>query len=65
MSRKEVGGGLACFEDSDNTPIRRHDDYVKKNKESLITVIRNPSGNLKIKRTTITRKQKMGRKHIF
>ena len=59
VSRKEGGKGLSSIEDCIDTPIRRFRDYIKKNKERLITVTRNSIGNIKINRTTTsTRKQK-------
>ena len=46
VSRNEGGRGLASVEDSVDTSIRRLEDYTKKNKERLITAIRNNTNNI-------------------
>ena len=61
MSRKEGGRGLVSIEDSidtiDTMTRRQH-----KKAQRQITVIRNNANNTRIKRITMTRKQKIGRK---
>ena len=52
------GGGLSCIEDSVDASIRGNEEYVKKNKEKLITAASNSTDNVKIKRITKTKKQK-------
>ena len=54
----QIKGGRrhTSIEDSVDTSIRRLEDYIKKkNEKRLITAI---SNNTRIKRTTLTRKQK-------
>ena len=58
MSKKEGGRGFANIEDNIDTSIRRLEYYIKKNKERLIAVIKNNTNDIRITRTTITRKQK-------
>ena len=57
-SRKERGRGFASIEDSVATSIRRLTNYIKKNKERLITATRNNTNNTRVNRTTLTKKQK-------
>ena len=57
VSRKERGRGLASIEDNIDISVRRVKDYIKKNKESLITVTRIKTDNTKINRTSIIIKQ--------
>ena len=40
------------------THLHQYKDYIKKSKERLIAVTRNSVENIKINKTTITRKQK-------
>ena len=65
VSRKEGGRGLAGIEDSVDTSIRWLEDYVKKNKEMLITATTSNSNNTRVKRTTLTRKQKWEEKQLY
>ena len=45
VSRKEEGRGLVSIEDCIDTSIRRFKNYIKKNKERLITSPRKNAGN--------------------
>ena len=58
VSRKEGERGLTIIEDSIDTSIQGLDIYIKKSKGRLITVTRNSTGNIKINKTTMIRKQK-------
>ena len=60
--RKEGGRGITSIED---TSIRRLEDYIKKSKETLITATRSNTNNIRINRTTITRKQQWEGKQLY
>ena len=62
VPRKEGGRGLVTIQDRLDASIHRLEDNIKKGKGRWITATRNNTDNTRIKRTTITRKQKMGRK---
>ena len=64
VSRKE-GRGLASIEASMDASIRRFVDYIKKNKERLITAVNNSSENTRTNRTTINRKEKREDKQLY
>ena len=49
VSRKEGGRRLASIQDSVDASIQRFEDYIKKNKESLITATKNNTNNTKKK----------------
>ena len=63
VSRKEGGRGFASIEDTVDASIQRLEDYTEKHEGGLITASRNDTDNTKIKRMTITRKQKWEEKH--
>ena len=65
VSRKERGRGLTSIEDSVDASIQRLEDYIGKHGKGLITTTRNNTDNTKIKRTTITRKQKWEEKQLY
>ena len=65
MSRKEEGGGLASIEYSEEASIREFKDYIKKSKERLITATRSSTGNIKINKTTLTRKKNGKEKQLY
>ena len=46
--KKRRGRGLASMEDSVNTSMRRLEDYIRMNKENLITAIRNNANSTRI-----------------
>ena len=58
VSTKEVGTRLGSSKESVDTSIQRHEDYVQKREERLITATRDNTDNTSTNRTTITRKQK-------
>ena len=58
VSRKEGGRGLVSIEDSVDTSMQRHEDYIKKRGGRLITVTKNNTNDTRINGMTITRKQK-------
>ena len=55
---KKGGQGLANIEDSVYTSIQGLEDYIKKSKERPRTAASNSIDNIRINRTTITKKQK-------
>ena len=63
-SRKEKGRGLTSFIDSMDALIQQHEDYIKKCRGRLITVIRKNTDNTSINRTK-TRKQKWEEKELY
>ena len=64
--RKERVRGFASNEDSVDASPEGLEDYIKKSKEIFIAATRNNStGNIKIKRTTITKKQKWEEKQLY
>ena len=65
VSRKEGIRGLTSIEDSVDASIKRLKDYIEKFEGRLITAIRNNTGNTRINRTTITKKQKWEEKQLF
>ena len=58
VPRKEGGRGLSSIEDSVDTSIQRHEEYIEKHNRGLITAIRNKTNNTIDKRITKNRKQK-------
>ena len=56
---------LSRFEGCVDTSIHRLEDYIKKNKERLITANRNNRNNTKNNRITITRKQKWEEQQLY
>ena len=64
VSRKG-GGRLASIEDSVDASIWGLEDNIKKSKERLITATIKNTDNIKINRTTITRKQKWEEKQLY
>ena len=65
VSRKEGGRGLASIKDSVDALIRELEDYIKKSKGRLIRVAKNSTDNMKINRTTISKKQKCEEKKLY
>ena len=65
LSRKEGERGLASIEDSIDTSIKRLEDFIEKHKGRLIRAIWSNTDDMRISRTTITRKQKWEEKQIF
>ena len=64
VSRKEGGRGLTSIEDRVDASIQRLEDFVEKRSERLITATRSNTDNTNSK-TTITRKQKWGKKRTL
>ena len=64
VPRKEGGRGLASIEDSVDTSIQPHEDYIEKHERGLITAIRNNTDSSIDNRMTKTRKQN-GKKNNF
>ena len=62
---KEGGRGLAGFEDSVDTSIKRLEDYIEKHDRGLITAIRNNTDNMIDNRMIISRKQKWEGKQLY
>ena len=52
--RKEGERGVASIEDGLDASIQGLEDYIKKNKEKLITAASNSSDNIRTNRTVIT-----------
>ena len=65
VSRKERGRGLVRIENSINVSIHGIEDYKEKRRGRLITAIRNNTGDTRISRTTVTRKQKWEEKQHY
>ena len=65
VSRKEGGRGLASIEDSVDASIQQLKDYIEKCGDWLITATRSNIDNMRISRTTITRKQKWKEKQLY
>ena len=65
VSRKEGRRGLASIEDSIDASIQRLEDYMQKDDEGLITIIRNDTDNTMDNKMTITRKQKWKGKQLY
>ena len=65
VSRKEGGRGFVSIEHRVGNSKRHLDDYIKKNKEGLITANKNNTNNTSMNRTTITRKQKWKEKQLY
>ena len=64
-SRKKERRGLTSNEDSVNELIQKFKNYIKKNRERLITVTRKNTDNTIINRKTTTRKQKWEEKYLY
>ena len=62
VTRRDGWRGLTSNEDSVDASIQRLEDYIQKRGGRLITVTRNNPNDTNTGWTTITRKQKMGRK---
>ena len=56
VSRKEGGRGLTNIQVSVDASIQQLEDYINKCRGKLITVTRNNTVNISIKRTELTRK---------
>ena len=65
VSREKGRRGRISIKGSIDTLIRRLEDYIKKNKERLITVTRNNTSNKRMNRTIIARKQKWKEKQMY
>ena len=65
VPRKDGRRGLATIEDSVDTSIQWHEDYIEKYEWGLITAIRNDTDNTMDNRMTITRKQKLEDKQLY
>ena len=64
IDRNEEGRGLTNIEDSVDVSIHWLKDYIEKHEGELITATRNDTDNTKIKRMSITRKQKWEEKQL-
>ena len=64
-SRKVGGRKLINIENCVDVSKRGFEDYIKKNKERLVTVTRNNTDNIKINRTTIPGKLKWNEKQLY
>ena len=64
---KKGGRRLASIEDCVDASIEIFEDYIKKNKERLITAAKYNNGNVSTsrKKKTITRKQKWEEKQLY
>ena len=65
VSKKEGGRGLTSIEEPVDASIQRLEDYTKKRREGLITATRNNTNNMRINKTTITRKQRWKEKQLY
>ena len=65
ISRKEGRSELAIIEDCVGASIRELEDYIKKDKEGLITATNNITDNIRINRTTISIKQEWEDKQLY
>ena len=65
VSRKEGGKRLTNIEYCVGASIRVLEDYIKENKEEIITALSNSAVNIRINRKTITKKQKWEEKQLY